>query len=330
MKNLLLTTTLLTCIFSLSFAQQTFYTTGLSGDWSQANAWTLIPDGTEAAGSPSAEDHVVISHYITHFASPGYMHHGNITVRPQGTYEMISGLEERGPYIFGGEQFDIEGTIITISDLIVLNETSSHPTTVHFQPSSMIHINGNLILDGRVEAVMDNKSCGSGQTSQDLWFKTPEATVCGEGTFIVPNRIRAWDTEGNEIEPTSAGIQKIRAHICEGFTFYASSEDCEKNIPFLTGLGIQPETVITPELKIFPNPATGSKVSVDLAGFKPDAEIGFSIRNLLGQPMSSINLRADINGRVRYQMSLNLQPGTYVIVANSYDNTATSNLQIFQ
>ncbi|MEZ4777247.1 MAG: T9SS type A sorting domain-containing protein [Bacteroidia bacterium] len=330
MKNLLLITLLFT--FSLSvISQNTYYTTGLGeGEWSDPQSWSTEENGTEPAGPPTASDHVVISHYLTHLTEAGYTHTGNVTVRPSGTYEIITGIENPGPYVFSGESFEVEGTLITISDFYQSNNNADKNSSVHFINGSLIYINGNLGLYGNAEILSDNKTCGSTEISGDLWLKSTDVSVCGDGSIIVNKRVRAWDAEGMEVEPTPAGINYIQSLICKGFSIYASAEDCENQLPAFTGNGLfkTPGVVATPELALFPNPISGSNVSIKADGFEADENASLIIRNLLGQPISTSTLRTDAEGNISQTLTHNLQPGTYVMVITTNGKSVAKQLRV--
>lgn len=330
MKNLLLITLLIT--FSLSvFSQNTYYTTGLGqGEWSDPQSWSTIENGTEPAGPPSASDHVVISHYLTHQTEAGYTHTGNVTVQPSGTYEIITGIENPGPYVFSGESFEVAGTLITISDFYQSNNNADKNSSVHFINGSLIYINGNLGLYGNAEMLSDNKTCGSTEITGDLWLKSTEVRVCGDGSFIVNKRVRAWDAEGMEVEPTPAGIEYIQSLICQGFSIYTSAEDCENGISAFTGNSLfnTPGIAVTPELVLFPNPISGSHVSIQADGFEADENASLIIRNLLGQPVSTSTLRTDREGNISQTFTHHLEPGTYIMVITTTDQSVAKQLRV--
>ncbi|MEZ4828094.1 MAG: T9SS type A sorting domain-containing protein [Bacteroidia bacterium] len=330
MKNLLLITLLSTLSFSL-FSQNTYYTTGLGdGEWSDPQSWSTIDNGTSPAGPPTTADHVVINHYITHRAEPGYTHSGNITVSASGTYEIITGIEAPGPYVFAGESFEVAGTLITISDFYLNNSNADQNSQAHFLNGSLIYINGTLGLFGHAEAVSDNNTCGSSEISGDLWLKSDEVNVCGEGSFVVNQRVRAWDSDGMEIEPTTAGLHYIQSLICKEFNIYASAEDCQNKIPAITGIGM-PQTMShadAPELSLFPNPISGSNVSIAVDGLDADANATLVIRNLLGQTISVSSLHTDFEGNISQTLSHNLQPGTYVMIITTSGKRAAKQLRV--
>ncbi|MDX2249102.1 MAG: T9SS type A sorting domain-containing protein [Bacteroidia bacterium] len=330
MKNLLFITLLYFFLIPV-FSQNTFYTTGLgNGEWSDPQSWSLSENGTEPAGSPLASDHVVIRHYLTHRAEPGYTHTGNVSIQSSGTYEIVTGIENPGPYIFAGELFEAEGTLITISDFYQQNPDTDKNSKLHFISGSLIYINGNLALHGNAEVVADNKTCGATEISGDLWLKSTDVTICGEGSFVVNNRVRAWDVEKIEIEPTPAGLNYIQSLFCKGFNVYQSAEDCENEIPALTGSGLLRPFVKfeSPELELFPNPISGSNVSLKADGFEADVNVSLTVRNLLGQTISTSSLHTDNEGYISQTLSHNLQPGTYVMIITSSSKRVAKQLRV--
>ena len=240
MKNQILLITLL-CSSLHFFGQQTYYTTGLgSGEFNDPASWTLTKGTTNTPlEAPSVRDNIEINHYLSHFTEKNYTHYGNVTVGTTGTYEVITGLIDPGAYIFAGEVFNVSGTLITINDFQHQLEGSEGDGVLIFGSTSLIYINGDLVMNASGQAVLNNTSCGAGQTINDLHFKGVGARICGSGTFIVPNKIRAWDAEGAEVRPTQAGVEYIESLICNGFNFFQTSEACEAptSAPIMIGTG---------------------------------------------------------------------------------------------
>ncbi|MCB0838211.1 MAG: T9SS type A sorting domain-containing protein [Bacteroidetes bacterium] len=245
MKNFILLTLLCSALQILG--QQTYFTTGEgSGDYSDPASWTLTQGSKTPAGPPSAYDNLVINHYISHYAGRNYTHYGNITIGTNGTYEALTGIVNSGPYIFAGNLFKVDGTLMTIDDFHHQEEGSNGEGVLIFSHTSLVYINGDLVLNGSGQAVMNNVSCGAGQTVNDFCFKGPGSRVCGNGTFIVPEKIRAWNDLGQEI--TGEGLQAhIETLICDGFTFYKSTEACKQTTQVITGrgqFGIESEIIL--------------------------------------------------------------------------------------
>ncbi|MEM7374223.1 MAG: T9SS type A sorting domain-containing protein [Bacteroidota bacterium] len=233
MKKLTLTTlTILAALFC--FGQTTYLTTGLgTGAWSDPQSWKI--ENGEDISIPTAQDHVVINHTITHFADDGYTHFGDILIGKNGSYEIVSGFEPSAIYIFAGEQFTIEGNLITTADFQHQQAGSEGNGILNLTPTSTVYIGDDLILEANGGVVVNNSSCGAGSSLNDVQIKGAGTYICGSGSFVVGEKVRAWSESGQELTNATESHTQIKSRVCKGFSFYSSSDDCQSNQPIVEG-----------------------------------------------------------------------------------------------
>jgi hypothetical protein len=235
MKKLSLTflATLLALPF---FAQPTYYTSGTgTGLWSDAASWELEGTENSPVGPPTAADHVVIRHSLTHFAESGYTHSGNVVIEKGATYEIISGFAATDRYVFAGESFDIHGSLITTADFQHQLTNSETHGLLTFHSTAMVFFGDDLILEGNAGVLMNNSKCGSANALEDVCFKGAGAYVCGSGNFVVGGKLRAWNVEGKELTSPEQAEAHIEGRVCEGFPFFSSSESCQNEEALVRG-----------------------------------------------------------------------------------------------
>ena len=75
---------------------------------------------------------------------------------------------------------------------------------------------------------MNNSGCAAGGAFDDLYFRGTSASLCGEGSFLVPDAIRAWDDNNQEVVPS---FPQVSNQICDGFVFFSSVQDCQDENP---------------------------------------------------------------------------------------------------
>lgn len=208
-------------------AQRTFYTTGMGGDdinWLTAANWSEDSSGFPLSNTPpSPNDHVVIRHDIFQKVEAGYIHYGNITITREGFFSIFSGFGLSDPYIFAGDLCLVQGHLMTSSDFHHQIFQSEGDGLLVFDTYAVAEIGDDLILNGHGHTLMNNADCGAGGSFDDLYFKGEHATLCGNGRFVVPDAIRAWDDDNREIFPST--LQTVN-QICEGFLFYGTLQDC--------------------------------------------------------------------------------------------------------
>ncbi|RMG21322.1 MAG: T9SS C-terminal target domain-containing protein, partial [Bacteroidetes bacterium] len=156
-------------------------------------------------------------------------HYGNVHIERNGHLEIDSGDGVSQPYIFAGDLFWVEGMLTTSSDFHHQIFGSDGNGTLIFDIFAVVVIGDDLILNAYGQTIMDNASCGGGGSFDDLYFKGTHATLCGNGIFVVPDAIRAWNDNNEEIFPSSA--QTVN-QICPGFEFYGTVQACLEEHPF--------------------------------------------------------------------------------------------------
>ena len=235
MKSLLVLI-LVSLLTPFVLAQKTYYTTGLGeGAWDDPNSWTLSEGSTNPAGPPEATDHVVISHYLTHYAPANYIHYGSVKVTQAGTYEIIANQAEGDGYTYAGRLFDVYGTLISAGNFHHQLANSKAKGFLVFRPSSLVYFTKDLILDGAGHTIMSNTSCGASQSFRDLHFKNEDVQLYGNGKFSMGGKIRVWNEHGTEQLSDAAIFEQAQKQIGRDFSFYASDADCELEDPFITG-----------------------------------------------------------------------------------------------
>lgn len=233
MKKLTLTTlTILAALFS--FGQTTYFTTGLgTGAWSDLDSWKI--DNGDISSVPTAQDHVVINHTLTHFAENGYTHFGNITIGKNGSYEIVSGFDPSSVYIFAGEQMTIEGNLTTTADFQHQVANTEGSGILNMTASSTVYIGDDFILEANGGVVVNNSSCGAGISLNDVQIKGAGSYICGTGSFVVGEKVRAWSETGQELLSQEDSQTQIKSRVCRGFSFYSSSDDCQTDKPIIEG-----------------------------------------------------------------------------------------------
>ncbi len=129
----------------------------------------------------------------------------------------------------------IKGIFESSSDFHHQEEGSLGDGLLYIGPSAIINVGDDLILNGYGQTLMDNASCGNGSAVDDIYFVGEQARICGNGRFIVPNDIRFWLDNGQELTNESAINEQVATQMCRGFTLYGSSEDCSAGTPKITG-----------------------------------------------------------------------------------------------
>lgn len=252
MKFLCLFPTLaLLLISSLSFG--TDYYSVADGEWENASTWSTRENGSGPAGPPNANDNVIIRHSVTHDAGLEYIHYGNVRIEARGIYSVGTGSGISQPYYFAGDLFEVYGSLITSSDF----QHQLRPGTggdgtengiLWVHSTAILNIGDDLILNSSSSTILDNASCGDGWCHDDIYFVGPNASICGNGKFIVPDIIRAWeDVDGSSEHAyeSDAWRTQLENQICNGFSLYGNSETCNTDQPRITGQGSFPVELLS-------------------------------------------------------------------------------------
>lgn len=212
------------------FAQTTYYSTGAGGNnlWTNLANWSLSPTGTpQATVVPGPTDTVVINHEILQNVNAGYTHFGDVFIGSEGFLTINTGDGNTLPYYFAGDTFRVEGRLTTSSDFHNQLPGSDGDGLFYLDTASVVIIGDDLILEASSETVIDNLLCGEGAAFDDLYFRGTSARLCGEGRFFVPDAIRVWDDNNNEILD-KAGLTQLAVfgQVCPGFFIYGTPSDC--------------------------------------------------------------------------------------------------------
>lgn len=208
------------------------YYSRADGLWSQTDTWSLSLDGPPAFETPSSSDTVYIRHSVIYDAGSTYKHTGNIIIESNAYLHFNTGYGSSNVFKFEGERFEVFGTLTTTSDFFHQASWSSEYGVLILNEGSGFAIGDDLILCGTGETILNTINCGDAGSLDDIYFIGTQSKLCGQGHFIIPDRMRAWDDDRNEITPASAQIVN---QICAGFQLFDDPGTCSN--PVITGGG---------------------------------------------------------------------------------------------
>ncbi|MDX2249103.1 MAG: T9SS type A sorting domain-containing protein [Bacteroidia bacterium] len=245
MKQILLTA-FFTFSLLISLAQDTYYSIS-DGNWNLAATWAMNSAGTIPANTtPTSNDTVFIRDSVYLTVPKNHIHRGNVFISTTGIFNIFSGAGVSDPYIFAGDSFVVEGRLITSSDFHNQRQFTTGPDgegILIFGIASVIKIGDDLIVNSQSFTIMNNAFCGDGTSFDDMYFKGTQAKLCGNGKFVIPDALRAWDDNNIEQIPPNA---QLFNQICLGFDFYGNVGDCENEInPIFTGGGTFPVELLS-------------------------------------------------------------------------------------
>lgn len=257
MKQILLSI-LFSILVSFSLGQDTYYSVA-DGKWGNLSTWAMDPTGTiPAVVVPTSNDTVYIRDSVHQTVPSGHIHRGNVFIAPGGIFEIFSGSGVSTPYIFAGDSFVVEGRLYTSSDFHNQKQFtagSDGTGVLVFGVAALIDIGDDLIVNSNSFTLMNNALCGDGTSFDDMYFKGTQALLCGNGKFVIPDKLRAWND--NNVEQIPPNPQLIM-QICNGFNFYGTVGDCENETnPIITGGGTFPVEFVS-----FTAQKTGNDVSL--------------------------------------------------------------------
>ncbi|MFK7926267.1 MAG: T9SS type A sorting domain-containing protein [Bacteroidia bacterium] len=202
------------------------------GNWSTADSWSLTNDGPPSFESPSSSDTVYIQHAIIHNAGKTYKHTGNVIIEAGGYLHIDTGYGSSNVYKFEGNRFEVYGTLTCTSDFFHQKSWSNDYGILILHEASGFAIGDDLILCGTSETILNTINCGDAGTLDDIYFRGTQAKMCGQGHFIIPDRMRAWNDSETEIIPASTQIVN---QLCAGFKLFDDPGTCTN--PVITGGG---------------------------------------------------------------------------------------------
>ncbi|MEL7532163.1 MAG: hypothetical protein AAFN10_12675 [Bacteroidota bacterium] len=208
------------------------YFSRTDGAWSTSDTWSLSIDGPPAIDSPSSSDTVYIRHSVIHSAGATYKHTGNVFIESDGYLHIDTGSGSSRVYKFEGERFEVYGTLTTSSDFFHQKSWSSEYGILILHEGSGFAVGDDLILCGTSETILNTIACGNASTLDDIYFIGTQSKICGQGNFIIMDRMRAWNDAGTEITPAS---DQIVGQICAGFELFDDPGTCTN--PVIEGGG---------------------------------------------------------------------------------------------
>ncbi|MEL6676853.1 MAG: T9SS type A sorting domain-containing protein [Bacteroidota bacterium] len=222
MKNflaLILATLLLTNLT----AQKTFYTTGLGeGSWNDPLSWSVDEVEHISQGIPTAEDHVVIRHYLTQQVGQTYIQLGNVSILPAGTLEIIAGTNTQGRYVLKNATLQVAGSLLVAGTLELRDGVLS------LEESALAYLMQDLEMHSLSRIILQQQSCG-GIMSYGSWKSFGDAfLVCGAGKAIIQQGWTAFDAEGQDL-PTPKQQATISENLCESVQLFHSEDHCVSN-----------------------------------------------------------------------------------------------------
>lgn len=226
--------TLTLALLSISVGFSTNFYSIADGNWNDALNWSLSPEGPATTTAPNAQDTVFIDHLILHNTGNSYTHYGNVIVLEDGEYRINTGIGSNMVYYFAGERFEIFGHLWTSSDFHHQIQGTSGNGLMAFQEGSQVEIGDDLILNAYGRAILNTFDCGNASVADDIYFVGTNAQMCGEGHFIVPDMLRAWNDSNHEVFPAAS---QITNQLCNGFGLYSSVPNCQSGSPEVTGGG---------------------------------------------------------------------------------------------
>ncbi|MEM6346508.1 MAG: T9SS type A sorting domain-containing protein [Bacteroidota bacterium] len=199
------------------------YYSRTDGSWSSSDTWSLSIDGPPAFESPSSGDTVYIRHTVIHSAGSTYTHTGNVIIESDGYLHIDTGTGSSKVYKFEGNRFEIYGTLTTSSDFFHQKAWSNEYGILILHEGSGFAVGDDLILCGTSETILNTIACGNASTLDDIYFYGTQSKLCGQGHFIIMDRMRAWNDSGSEITPASTQIVN---QICAGFELFDDPGTC--------------------------------------------------------------------------------------------------------
>ena len=219
------------------WAQTTFYTSGLGGEWQDPLTWQVQPDNGGPAGPPSAGDAVVIRHYVSQVLDGAYTQTGDVTIAQGGTYELVCGTEGIDRYTFGGTRFEVAGTLLCTGDFAHQATGSQGTGLLHARASALIYIGGDLILQGHGGLQLDGNSCGALEVLGSVAFRGVGSYAYGPGQVLVHRTLRIG--AGSEEVPAGSQPQpQLTARISRETRFLPAAAACAGDSTLAAGEGV--------------------------------------------------------------------------------------------
>ncbi len=241
MKKLILLVALLSMCWSSLLATKVYYTSGAGqGLWQDPNSWILGGSHETPSTPPSADDHVVIRHYLVHRIAGLYEHRGNIKVTNEGMYEVAKAPQADARFQFAGDYLEVVGTFFSATNLALVEASN---LVVH--RSAYFYLSGSLIFEGQGGLITESETCGAIEIHQNLEFVSSEAYVSGRARLIVGGTLRLWDENGQAQDPEMGISEQVAERLGEGITIYANVDACGTDLSAWQGSSEQLTTGVT-------------------------------------------------------------------------------------
>lgn len=313
-------------LFILFFSQSMYaahYYSRVDGAWGTASTWSTSPSGTPISSTtPGAKDDVTITHSVEFLIGTHYTHLGDIVISASGDLGVMSRTGGAKKFTFAGTEMSISGGFSTTGDFFIGRAKTNDAGTVVFHTTSNVEIGDDMILNAHTNTIINTATCSSGSTLDDIYFVGLDVRLCGTGAFVVPDALRVWDDDGNEITdatrlPTIAGL------MCDGFDLYSSETNCDSNNPIVIGIGDFVLGGIEASLEEV-LPTISKHVSIIwshteggllIQGLAPNQQVDIRIVQLPGQVLFKQTVQGDESGNIFFdEFSINLKkPGIMIV-----------------
>lgn len=311
---------------------ETWYTTGLSSEWNQAEAWSADPVLLDQRGIPAEGDDLVIRHPLTLSLSETYQHTGNISIQDEGILEVFT-LEENTELILAGHQFLNEGIFMTNLPVVVRNQNQLTPSTFTHEDGSQVLLGHSLTLIGKVEVNFNNGNCGAVLVKGELFVTVSNITILGSGSWIVEGGYTIYNESGVALTDPQQRDQAFAEIMEKGLALYSDITMCAQEARGLAGTldpAVDPQVEEEDSdnlISVFPNPSTSSNsMTIDAAGFEAEEQVFMDIRTLMGQQIMSRTFASTAEGSIHLTADWNLEPGQYIMTMRGASHLATQRL----
>ncbi|MDP5171018.1 MAG: T9SS type A sorting domain-containing protein [Bacteroidia bacterium] len=325
---------LLLLVLSVSLqAANTWYSTGLSSDWSNEKSWSLDSVILDQRGLPGTEDDLVIRHPLTLTLEEAYAHAGNIKIESEGVLEMF-GRGEEAVFVFNGKKLINEGVFMTNLPVIIKGQDKGLAIQFIIAEGSQTLLGSHLTLAGKAQLQVLNGSCGAFLVKKELRIQGEDVFLLGLGSWIVEGGRRAWAADGNEITNIVHRDAAIAAQMEIGLSLYADITFCALDQRGVAGtldtnvdINADSEAASIKTLSIYPNPqSSNDQVNVEGRGFGDQEVVFVEVRTLMGQRILAESTASNVDGVVSFQTSWNLNPGQYVVLIRGKQHVASHRL----
>lgn len=219
-------------LYSCSFGQETFYTSGQGkGEWNDPDSWMLDETGSTAGRIPTAEANIIIRHSITQNLTASYTHSGSIEVKKGSTFEIMG----EGDYTFTGNLFELKGTLIAGIDLY---HKSHNADFSHFviRNTGLVYALGELHAASGSEILSEQNTCGAFYITDALHIHGENTRMMGHAR-IISGGLHAWKADGEEIISETEKLEYVSLTLGNNIQIFSTEYDCEYGNTVVSGKG---------------------------------------------------------------------------------------------